>query len=109
MEKIIVINKTNGFYSEALNYKFKIEFEVINFYLNENLDKSEKNIIKEINNLIYRHKINYLVAEGDYLSLINYNFISKINCNKKILFLTDDYDMHEINFISAKTNLINMQ
>ena len=102
MEKIIIINKTNGFYSEALNYKFKIEFEVINFYLNENLDKSEKNIIKEINNLIYRHKINYLVAEGDYLSLINYNFISKINCNKKILFLTDDYDMHEINFISAK-------
>ena len=43
-----------------------------------------------------------MVAEGDYLSLINFNFIQKINCNKKILFLTDDYDMHEINFITAK-------
>ena len=102
MEKIIIINKTNGFYSEVLNYKFKIEFETINFYLNENLNKSEKNIIKEINDLINQYKINYLVAEGDYLSLINYDFISKINCNKKILFLTDDYDMHEVNFISAK-------
>ena len=102
MEKIIIINKTNGFYSEVLNYKFKIEFETINFYLNENLNKSEKKIIKEINDLIHKYKINYLVAEGDYLSLINYDFISKINCNKKILFLTDDYDMHEVNFISAK-------
>ena len=45
---------------------------------------------------------NDLVAEGDYLSLINFDFISKINCNKKILFLTDDYDMHEVNFITAK-------
>ena len=102
MEKIIIINKTNGFYSEVLNYKFKIKFETINFYLNENLNKSEKNIIKEINDLINQYKINYLVAEGDYLSLINYDFISKINCDKKILFLTDDYDMHEVNFISAK-------
>ena len=33
----------------------------------------------EINDLIYKYKINYLVAEGDYLSLINYDFISKIN------------------------------
>ena len=62
MEKIIIINKTKGFYSEVLSYKFKIEFETINFYLNENLNKSEKNIIKEINDLIYKYKINYLVA-----------------------------------------------
>jgi len=90
MEKIIIINKTNGFYSELLSYKFKIEFETINFYLNENLNKSEKNIIKEINDLIYKYKINYLVAEGDYLSLINYDFISKIDCNKNVIMIKID-------------------
>ena len=102
MEKIIILNKINGFYSDVLKKKFKINFEVINYYLNENLNKSEKIILKEINELIEKNNINYLVAEGDYLSLINFNFIQKINCNKKILFLTDDYDMHEINFITAK-------
>ena len=42
-----------------------------------------------------------MVAEGDYLSLINFNFIQKLIVIKN-LFLTDDYDMHEINFITAK-------
>ena len=102
MEKIIILNKTNGFYSDVLKTKFKINFEIFNYYLNENLNKSEKIILKEINELIKKNNINYLVAEGDYLSLINFNFIQKINCNKKILFLTDDYDMHEINFITAR-------
>ena len=102
MEKIIIINKTKGFYSDVLKNKFKINFEITNYYLNENSNKSERIILNEINNLIKKKEINYLVAEGDYLSLINFNFIQKINCNRKILFLTDDYDMHEVNFITAK-------
>ncbi len=52
MEKIIILNKTNGFYSDVLKKKFKINFEIINYYLNENLNKSEKIILKEINELI---------------------------------------------------------
>ena len=52
MEKIIIINKTNSFYSDILKNKFKINFEIVNYYLNENLNKSEKTILKEINSQI---------------------------------------------------------
>ena len=55
MEKIIIINKTNGFYSKILDYKFKIEFETINFYLNENLNKSA---LKRIKPWMWRRNIN---------------------------------------------------
>ncbi len=103
MEKIIIINKNKGFYSDVLKNKFNISFEVINFYLNDYYNKTENKIINEINKIIKDKNIKYLVAEGDYLSFINFNFIKKIYCKKKILFLTDDYDMHEVNFITAKT------
>ena len=102
MEKIIIINKTKGFYSEVLSNKFNINYKVYNFYLENHFDKTENEIIKDINYIINENKIKFLVAEGDYLSIINFNFIKNINCTKKILFLTDDYDMHEVNFITAK-------
>lgn len=102
MEKIIIINKTKSFYSEFLSYKFNIKYEIINFYLEDHFNKTENEVIKEINYIIKKNNIKLLVAEGDYLSLINFNFIKKLDCFKKILFLLDDYDMHEVNFISAK-------
>ena len=55
MEKIIILNKTNGFYSDVLKTKFKINFKIFNYYLNENLNKSEKIILKEINELIKKN------------------------------------------------------
>lgn len=102
MEKIIIINKTKGFYSEVLSNKFNINYKVYNFYLENHFDKTENEIIKDINYIINENKIKFLVAEGDYLSIVNFNFIKNIDCTKKILFLTDDYDMHEVNFITAK-------
>lgn len=103
MDRIILVNKTKGFYSEILSNKFKIKFEIYNFYLEDHFDKTENEIIKNINFMIKENDIKFLVAEGDYLSIINFNFIKKIKCDKKILFLTDDYDMHEVNFITAKS------
>lgn len=102
MEKIILLNKTKGFYSDVLGNKFNIKFKVYNFYLEDHFDKTENEIIENINTIIYENNIKFLVAEGDYLSHINFNFIKNISCLKKILFLTDDYDMHEVNFITAK-------
>lgn len=102
MEKIILVNKTKGFYSDVLGNKFNIKFKVYNFYLEDHFDKTENEIIENINTIIYENNIKFLVAEGDYLSHINFNFIKNISCPKKILFLTDDYDMHEVNFITAK-------
>ena len=102
MEKIIIINKTDGFYSDILKNKFSIKFKIINYCLNVNSHKTENEIINNINDIVNENDIKYLVAEGDYLSLINFNFVKKINCQRKIFFLTDDYDMHEVNFITAK-------
>lgn len=39
--------------------------------------------------------------QGDYLSLIDYDFISKINLKNKFFYLTDDFDMHEVNTHTA--------
>ena len=48
MEKIIIINKTKGFYSDVLKNKFKINFEITNYYLNENSNKSERIILNKL-------------------------------------------------------------
>ena len=53
-------------------------------------------MIHKINHLINENKITTGFFQGDYLSLIDYDFISNIKLKNKYFYLTDDFDMHEI-------------
>ena len=84
--------------------KSKIEKKFINsifFFIDQHLYLSKREIIKKINQIIKEENIDISFFQGDYLSLIDYNFIYNIQTNKKIFYLTDDFDMHEVNTHTA--------
>jgi hypothetical protein len=99
----IIILKSRQQWNHFLINKIKLFFNVEIFFINENLNKNLKNIKIQLNNIILNKNIKIAFFEGDYLSLINYEFINDIKVEKKILCLTDDFDMHEVNHITARS------
>lgn len=103
MDKAIIILPTDSFISTTW-IKSKVERKCLNphfFFLDQNCHLSKKQIIKKINEVVKKQEINFSFFQGDYISLIDYDFITKINCSKKYLYLTDDFDMHEVNTLTA--------
>lgn len=99
----IVILKSKQQWNHFLINKIKLFFNLEVFFLNENLNLSLKEIKIKLNNIILNRNIEIAFFEGDYLSFINYEFINDIKIKKKILCLTDDFDMHEVNHITARS------
>jgi hypothetical protein len=99
----IIILKSTQQWNHFLINKIKLFFNVEIFILNENLNQSLEKIKIKLNNIIRNKNIEIAFFEGDYLSLINYEFINDIKIKKKILCLTDDSDMHEVNHITARS------
>ena len=103
VDKAIIILPTDSVIFTSW-IKSKVEKKCSNpylFFLDQNYHLSKKQIIKKLNKTIKSQNINFSFFQGDYLSLIDYDFITKINCNKKYLYLTDDFDMHEVNTLTA--------
>jgi hypothetical protein len=103
MVKSIIVLKSKQQWNHFLVNKIKLFFDVEIFVLNENLNQSLEKIKIKLNNIILNKNIEIAFFEGDYLSLINYEFINDIKIKKKILCLTDDFDMHEVNHITARS------
>jgi hypothetical protein len=101
MIKSIIVLKSRQQWNHFLINKIKLFFNVQIFFVDENLNQSLKKIKIKLNNIILNNNIEIAFFEGDYLSLINYEFINDIKINKKVLCLTDDFDMHEVNHITA--------
>jgi hypothetical protein len=97
----IIVLKSRQQWNHFLINKIKLFFNVQIFFVDENLNQSLKKIKIKLNNIILNNNIEIAFFEGDYLSLINYEFINDIKINKKVLCLTDDFDMHEVNHITA--------
>jgi hypothetical protein len=97
----IIVLKSRQQWNHFLINKIKLFFNVEIFFLNENLNQTLEKIKIKLNNIILNNSIEIAFFEGDYLSLINYEFINDIKINKKVLCLTDDFDMHEVNHITA--------
>ena len=97
----IIVLKSRQQWNHFLINKIKLFFNVEIFFLNENLNQSLEKIKIKLNNVIVANNIEIAFFEGDYLSLINYEFINDIKIKKKVLCLTDDFDMHEVNHITT--------
>ncbi|SVD59270.1 uncharacterized protein METZ01_LOCUS412124, partial [marine metagenome] len=67
------------------------------------LNKNSNEIIAKINKIIENQNTELVLFEGDYISLINNNFIKSINCKFKCFLTFDDDDCHDFNFITAKS------
>ena len=103
MDRAFIILNTNSYIlSNFIKRKISQSFNVQTYYLDENLDKTTNQIINEINKIIIKNNINTCFYQGDYISWIDYDFITRTKFKKKYLFLTDDFNTQEIN---AKTAL----
>ena len=84
-----VVNSFSNFYD--------IEYLQISDYKNKNFTE----IINDINNVIKSKSVEIVIFDVDYFKFINFFFIKKINCKKKILITGDDFELHEMNAITA--------
>ena len=81
--------------------KFSNYYETEHLYISEYKNKNFTEIVTDINNLIEQKNIQIVVFDVDYFKFINFFFIKKINSEIKILITGDDFELHEINSITA--------
>ena len=83
--------------------KFSNYYETEHLYISEYKNKNFTEIVKDINKLIEQKNIQIVVFDVDYFKFINSFFIEKINSEKKILWTGDDFELHEMNAITASS------
>lgn len=99
---LVILNNNSKIYTPNIKAKLSYVYDNVNlFFIDENLNYSKHEMIKKINSIIKEQNIFSVYFQGDYLSLINYHFINKVNCEKKFLMVTDDFDTHEVNSINS--------
>ena len=99
--KVLVIFKYPRAWNIDVVNRFSNYYDTEYLYISDYKDKNFTEIIKEINDLIQTKNIEIVVFDVDYFKFINFFFIEKINCKKKILITGDDFELHEMNAITA--------
>ena len=84
-----IINKFSNYYDT--------EYLYISNYKNKNYTET----VEEINNLIKSKDIEIVVFDVDYFKFINFFFIESIKVKKKIIWTGDDFELHDLNAITA--------
>ena len=101
-KKVLIIFKyPRGNWNNNIINKFSNYYKTEYLYLSDYKNKNFTEIIVEINNLIKTKNITITVFDVDYFKFINSFFIKKINCEIKILWTGDDFELHEMNSITA--------
>ena len=106
--KVLIIFKyPHGYLNQPIIDKFSNYYDTEYIYLNDYKNKNFIGTINDINNLIKLKNIEIVVFDVDYFKFINFFFIEKINCKKKILITADDFDFNEFHSVTANTcNLV---
>ena len=81
--------------------QFSSYYDTEHLFINDYKNKNFTEVIIEINNLIKSKNIQIVVFDVDYFKFTNFFFIERINANKKILITGDDFELHELNSITA--------
>ena len=100
-KKILILFKYPWHWNKFLITKFSKFYEVEYLYVNNIKNKNFSEVIDEINNLIKEKSIEIIFFDVDYFKFVNFYFINKLKNVKKILVTLDDYELHEINAITA--------
>ena len=102
--KVLIIFKyPRGNWNPPIINKFSNYYDTEHLYVSDYHDKNFTEIIQDINRLIEKKKIDIVVFDVDYFKFINLFFIEKINCKKKVLITGDDFELHELNSITASS------
>ncbi len=101
-KKVLIIFKyPRGNWNPTIIDKFSNYYETEHLYISDYEDKNFTNVVNEINNLINLKNIEIVIFDVDYFKFINFFFIQNIICKKKILITGDDFELHDMNAITA--------
>ena len=81
--------------------KFSNYYDTQYLYISDYKNKNYTEIVEEINNLIKSKDIEIVVFDVDYFKFINFFFIESIKVKKKIIWTGDDFELHDLNAITA--------
>ena len=99
--KILAIFKYHRAWNADVVNSFSNFYDVEHLQISDYKDKNFTEVVNDINNLIKLKNIKIVIFDVDYFKFINLFFIEKINCEKKILISGDDFELHEMNSITA--------
>ena len=100
--KVLMLFKyPHGHWNIPVIKRFSNYYDVESIYISEIKNKNFTETVNEINNLIKLKNVEIVVFDVDYFKFINFFFIEKISCKKKIFFTGDDFELHEMNSITA--------
>ena len=100
--KVLIIFKyPHGYLNQPIIDKFSNYYDTEYIYLNDYKNKNFIGTINDINNLIKLKNIEIVVFDVDYFKFINFFFIEKIKCKKKVIMIGDDASLHEFHSITA--------
>ena len=99
--KVLIVFKYPHYWNKNVVQKFNNYYDTEFLYVSNYLDKSFKEIVEVINNIIQSKNIQIVVFDVDYFKFINLFFIKEIKAKKKILITGDDFELHNINSITA--------
>ena len=102
-KKVLMILKYHRPWNNAIIDKFSNYYDTEYLYISNYKNKNFTEIVTDINKLIEQKNIQIVVFDVDYFKFINSFFIEKINSKKKILWTGDDFELHEMNAITASS------
>ena len=100
-KKVLIVFKYPHYWNSYVTNKFSNYYDTESLYISDYENKNFTEIVSEINGLIKSKNIEIVVFDVDYFKFINFFFIEKINSKKKILITGDDFELHEMNSITA--------
>ena len=92
------ITKNHEFWNDKLSLKYQVQ----NFFIEDNLNYTNLEIVNILNSLIKENNISYTIIEGDHNSIFDKFLIDKITSQTlKGLFLGDDNEWHDVNKVNS--------
>ena len=99
--KVLIIFKYPHQWNSFVTDKFSNYYDTESIYISDFKNRNYTEIINDINNLIKLANIEIVVFDVDYFKFINFFFIEKIKCKKKVIMIGDDASLHEFHSITA--------
>ena len=101
-KKVLIIFKyPRGNWNDNITNKFSNYYLTEYLYLSDYKNKNFTEVVNTINQLIKEKDIKIVVFDVDYFKFINFFFIEKVDCEKKIIWTGDDFELHDMNSITA--------
>jgi len=102
-KKVFIIFKYPHEWNAHVIDKFSNYYDTEHLYISEIKNKNFTEIVNDINSLLKSKNIETVVFDVDYFKFINFFFIERINCQKKIIMIGDDIGLHEFHSITASS------